>query len=225
MAEQVLIPEKRGGIAGLMNMFSQGAGMLQMGAKGKEGFASLMGSSGGGGGAGGLAGGGAGAYSLGVGNVAPVTTGMSPTLGGGAAPGGAAASGGTTAAAGEGIAGYAPYAAPVVAGYYEGKAMQDPQKYPSGRTRAKGGLTNVGRQLADKVGISKMPTMSSIGKGLSLTDSGGNKMSALERRYENTKNASAAIDEAHAALKEVQLPDAERRSIYQKLELAKRGGK
>jgi len=220
MAEQVLIPEKRGGIAGLMNMFSQGAGMLQMGAKGKEGFASLMGGSGGGGGAGGL-GAGAGAYSLGVGNVAPVTTGMSPTLGGGTA-----ASGGTTAAAGEGIAGYAPYAAPVVAGYYEGKAMQDPQKYPSGRTRAKGSLTNVGRQLADKVGISKMPTMSSIGKGLSLTaDSGGNKMSALERRYENTKNAAAAIDEAHAALKEVQLPDAERRSIYQKLELAKRGGK
>jgi hypothetical protein len=113
-----------------------------------------------------------------------------------------------------------------VAGYYEGKAMRDPQNNPSGRTRAKGGLTNVGRQLADKVGISKMPTMSSIGKGLSLTaDSGGNKMSALERRYENTKNAAAAIDEAHAALKEVQLPDAERRSIYQKLELAKRGGK
>ncbi len=222
MAEQVLMPEKRGGLSGLMNMFSQGAGMLQMGAKGKEGLASLMGGSGGGGGAGGLAGGGAGAYSLGVGNVPSVTSGMSPVLGGGAAPGGTAASGGTTAAAGEGIAGYAPYAAPVVAGYYEGKAMQDPQKYPSGRTRAKGGLTNVGRQLADKVGISKMPTMSSMSKGLSLTSP--DKMSSIERRYTNSKDAMSSIDAAQKALSEAQLPDAERRSIYQKLELAKRSG-
>lgn len=193
--------------------------MLQMGAKGKEGFASLMGSGGGGGGAGGLAGGGAGAYSLGAGNVASVTEGMSPVLGGGAAPGGTAASGGTTAAAGEGIAGYAPYAAPVVAGYYEGKAMQDPQKYPSGRTRAKGGLTNIGRQISEKAKLPKMPTISS---GLSLTSP--DKMSSIERRYTNSKDAMSSIDAAQKALSEAQLPDAERRSINQKLELAKRSG-
>jgi hypothetical protein len=214
MAE-VLMPEKRGGMAGLMNMFSQGTSMLQAGAKGKEAFGSLMGGSGGGGGAGGL-GAGAGAYSLGVGNVTPVTQGMSPTLGGGS----------TAAAGGESAASFAgPAVALGMAGYGEYKAM----KNPSLRDKMVGNrdVSFTGQKLAERAKMPSMPSIGgSLGKGLSLTDSGsgGDKMSALERRYQNTQNASAAIEEAHSALKDVQLPDAERRSIYQKLELARQGG-
>ncbi len=216
MAQQALIPEKRGGISGLMNMFSQGSGLLQMGAKGKEGYASLMGGGSTGGGAEGVVGGGAGSYSLGVGNVTPVTQGMSPTLGGGSTGGSTA----TGAGFGETVAGYAPYAAPAIAGYYEYQAMKDPSKlskYVGNRD-----VSFTGKKLGEKIGTAKMPTISS---GLSLTgESGGNKMSAVERRYQNSQNAMSSIDEAQKALSEAQLPDAERRSIYQKLELARQGG-
>ncbi len=207
MAQQVLIPEKRGGISGLMNMFSQGAGMLQMGAKGKEGFTSLMGGSGGGGGAEGL-GAGAGAYSLGVGNVTPVTQGMSPTLGGG-----------STAATGESAASFAgPAVALGAAGYGEYQAMKNPSL--RGRMTGNRDISETGEKIGR--GLSNLP---SIGKGLSLTgENGGNKMPAIERRYQNSQNAMSSIDEAQKALSEAQLPDAERRSIYQKLELARQGG-
>lgn len=208
MAQQVLIPEKRGGISGLMNMFSQGAGMLQMGAKGKEGLASLMGTGGGGGGGAGGLGAGAGAYNLGVGNVAPVTEGMSPTLGGGSA-----------AAGGESAASFAaPAVALGVAGYGEYQAMKNPAL--RGRMTGNRDISQTGEKIGR--GLSNLP---SIGKGLSLTgETGGNKMPALERRYQNSQNAMSSIDEAQKALSEAQLPDAERRSIYQKLELAKQSG-
>jgi hypothetical protein len=198
-----------------MNMFSQGSSMLQMGAKGKEGFSSLMGGSGGGGGAGGV-GSGAGAYTLGAKAFEAPSAGMSSELGGGS----------TAAAGGESAMSYAgPAVALGMAGYGEYKAM----KNPSLRDKMVGNrdVSFTGQKLAERA---KMPSMPSIGgglgKGLSLTDSGsgGDKMSALERRYQNTQNASAAIEEAHSALKDVQLPDAERRSIYQKLELARQGG-
>jgi hypothetical protein len=84
-------------------------------------------------------------------------------------------------------------------------------------------VSMTGSKLGDKLGTSKMP---SVGGGLSLTsqNSGGDKMSVLERRYQNTQDASSSIDQAQKALKDIQLPDAERRSIYQKLELARQQG-
>jgi len=215
MAEQVLIPEKRGGISRLMDLFSQGSGMLQMGAKGKEGYQSLMGSGSSGGGGGGLGGigGGYGAYTLGAKAFKPASEGMSSELGGG-----------STAASGESAASFvAPAVALGAAGYGEYKAM----KNPSLRDKMVGNrdVSMTGAKLGDKLGTSKMP---SIGGGLSLTststNSGGDKMSALERRYQNTNDSTASIDQAQKALKDIQLPDAERRSIYQKLELARQGG-
>ena len=232
MAQQVLIPEKRGGISGLMNMFSQGAGMLQMGAKGKEGFTSLMGGSGGGGGAEGL-GAGAGAYSLGVGNVAPVTTGMSPTLGGGTAAG--TTTGGATTAAGSGGGGTAAAmgssimgpAAAVGLGYYSqykiGEANDAKVKANNDKAKAEYRANpGLAVDFRDDLYGKKASAQGSAPSGLSLTDT--DKMSAVERRYNNNRNPMGAIEAAQSALAEADLPDAERRSIYQKLELARQGG-
>jgi hypothetical protein len=209
MAEQVLIPEKRGGISGLMNMFSQGSSMLQMGAKGKEGLSSLMGSGGGGGGAGGL-GGGAGAYSLGTKAFKPPSEGMSSELGGGEAAGGESASSFVGPAIALGMAGYGEY-----------QAMKNPslkEKFVGNRDVS---------QTGEKMGRGLSNSLKGVSGGLSLTDAGSqpNKMGALERRYESSRDPGTAIDEAQNALKEANLPDAERRSIYQKLELARQGGK
>jgi hypothetical protein len=59
-------------------------------------------------------------------------------------------------------------------------------------------------------------------EGLSLTDQQPDRMSAIERRYNNIDGSREKILEAQNALKETNLPDAERRSIYQKLERAKK---
>ncbi len=212
MAEQVLIPEKRGGINRLMDLFNQGSSMLQTGAKGKEGYKSLMSSGDGGGDGSGIGGigGGYGAYTLGAKAFKPASDGMSSELGGG-----------STAAGGESAASFiAPAAALGTAGYGEYQTMKNPSsgsRYVGNRD-----VSMTGAKLGDKLGTSKMP---SISGGLSLTSqSGGNKMPALERRYQNSQNAMSSIDAAQKALAEADLPDAERRSINQKLELAKRSG-
>ncbi len=213
MAEQVLIPQKRGGIAGLINMFTQGAGLLKAGGEGKEGYQSLMSSGdGGGGGGGGLGGigGGYGAYSLGAKAFKPATDGMSSELGGG-----------STAASGESAASFiAPAVALGTAGYGEYQTMKNPSsgsRYVGNRD-----VSMTGAKLGERLGTSKMP---SISGGLSLTSQGGgNKMPALERRYQNSQNAMSSIDAAQKALSEADLPDAERRSINQKLDLARQGG-
>ncbi len=178
-----------------------------MGAKGKEGLASLMGTGGGGGGAGGL-GAGAGSYSLGAKAFEAPSAGMSSELGGGSA-----------ATTGESAASFAgPAVALGAAGYGEYQAMKNPSL--RGRMTGNRDISQTGEKIGR--GLSNLP---SIGKGLSLTgENGGNKMPAIERRYQNSQNAMSSIDEAQKALSEAQLPDAERRSIYQKLELAKQSG-
>ena len=208
----VLMPEKRGGLNKIFSMFSQGSNLMQMGAKGKEGFASMFG---GGEAAGGSSMGGGGAGALGLG-IKPMVTQSDKVAPLGQSSG--AAAGGESAASFAG-----PAVAIGAAAYDEGKYQQDvrsgkrdsqgPGRYAIGTGRSETNLETVSRKLGE------------YGKkaGLSLTES-PDRMSAIERRYDSSGDAMSAIHEAQASLKDANLPAGERRSIYQKLELAKQQG-
>ncbi len=209
------MPEQRSAFSKFMGLFSQGSSMLQAGAKGKEAWGSLTGGGGSGGGSGAA---GAGAYTLGAGNVAPVTEGMSPTLGGEAA---------TT-----GFGGAMQYAAPAAmigtAGYDEyqyQKGVREGTRENEGAGRYAIGQGNPKTPLRDKMvsGISDPASATTTNLksiGLGLTDD-NSRMDAIDRRMNNYQTASRDIDEAQKALKIAGLPPDERRSIAQKLEKAR----
>ena len=187
--------QKKGGLSGLMNMFSQGVGFLQTGMKGKEAYTSLMG--------GGEA---------------------------GASAGGAAAGG---EASGSTAAGMAPYALPVAAAVLTAKDVKETGgknigpigQSPGERQGQQDRTMNVISGFKDPVGATKT-NLENFGKsvGLGLTETQPDKMSAMERRYENYGNASKAIADAQSALKDANLSTADRRSIYRKLEQARTRG-
>lgn len=216
---EVYMTEKRGALSKFMGMFSQGSGMLQAGVKGKEAWGSLMGGGGAGGGGGGAGiGAGAGAYSLGVGNVAPVTEGMSPTLGGGAAASGGSSAmqyAGPAAALGTAAVGEYQYQKGVREGTTE---SQGAGRYAIGQGNQKTPWRDkVASGFSDPAGATKT-NLKNIGLGLTgETD----RMDAIGRRMNNYQTASRDIDEAQKALKIAGLPPDERRSIAQKLEKAR----
>jgi hypothetical protein len=224
---QADIPQKRGGFAGLMNMFTQGVGFLQAGMKGKEAYTSLMGGETAGASVGGAGGGGAG-YGLGL----PA---MKSAFG---SEGAAASTGSETAASGAGstalgtAAGAASGAGAVLSEYQyqkglrEGTTSQDPGRYQTGKSDwYQKQQVNMASGFGNPVGATKT-NLSNLGKsvGLGLTETQPDKMSAMERRYENYGNASNAIADAQAALKDSNLSTADRRSIYRKLEQARTRG-
>ncbi len=204
----VLMPEKRGGLNKIFSMFSQGSNLMQMGAKGKEGFASMFG---GGEAAGGSSMGGGGAGALGLG-IKPMVTQSDKVAPLGQSSG--AAAGGESAASFAG-----PAVAIGAAAYDEGKYQQDVR---SGKQKDQG--PGRYRIQADPEAVTRK--LGELGKrsGLSLTGGNPDRMSAIERRYDYSGDAMSAIHEAQASLKDANLPAGERRSIYQKLELAKQQG-
>ena len=104
--------ERKGGLSGLMNMFSQGVGFLQTGMKGKEAYTSFMGGETAGAGAGASAGG---AAAGGGGGGAGFGLGL-PAMKSAFGSEGAAASGSGAEAAGSTAGGLGQYAAPAAAG-------------------------------------------------------------------------------------------------------------
>jgi len=211
--------QKKGGLSGLMNMFSQGVGFLQTGMKGKEAYTSLMGGGEASASSGGAAGDG---FSLGL----PA---MKSVFGSGGAEG--AAAGGE--ASGSTAAGMTPYALPVAAAVLTAKDIKETGgknigpigQSPGERQGQQDRTMNVISGLKDPVGATKT-NLSNLGKsvGLGLTETQPDKMSAMERRYDNYGNASKAIADAQSALKDANLSTADRRSIYRKLEQARTRG-
>jgi hypothetical protein len=195
-----------------------------LGAKGKEGYGSIFGgetagsTGGGGGGAGGL--------TLGLPAMKSVfgekaaETGASSQAGG-SGLGSAGMWGATVVGAGSGLYDV----------YHSGKGNQSRSDLNRAVER------NTGEDLVDwgivpgkpaKEGIKKQGAdyFTKFGEtkramGLGLTQDQPDRMSAIERRYSSAPNATASITEAQDALKDSGLPDADRRSIWQKLELAR----
>ena len=219
--------ERKGGLSGLMGMFSKGVGFLQTGMQGKQAYDGLMGGGSAGASAGGGGGGGAG-FGLGL-----------PAMKSAFGSEGAAASGSGAEAAGSTAGGLGQYAAPAAAGAAAVVSEAQYQKGLRGGTGSQesgrynvGGSSDFQKQqqnvqsgFMDPVGATKT-NLENFGKsvGLGLTDTKPDKMSAMERRYGNYGNASNDIAEAQAALKDSNLPLADRRSIYRKLEQARTRG-
>jgi hypothetical protein len=203
------IPQKRdSAVSRIFSMFSQGSNLMQMGAKGKEGYSKMFG---GGETAGGssMGGGGGGGLSLGYQAMKSAFGSKAPAAVTETAP----------AAGGESAASFAgPAIALGAAAYDEGKYQQDVR---SGKQKDQG----PGRYRIQADPEAVIRKLGEYGKktGLSLTES-PDKMSAIERRYDSSGDAMSAIHEAQASLKDANLPAGERRSIYQKLELAKQQG-
>ena len=137
--EQVNVPERRGGLSGLMGMFNTVAG----GAKNYQSIKGMFGN--GGGPTGGTTGG-------------TTTAGGSTGAAAGGGGGGEALAGGGSSAAG--AAAYAPYAAPVVAGIYEyDQVKKDPQySWKSRQTgpsdpygKVSGGISGEMKNITDKL--------------------------------------------------------------------------
>ena len=202
------IPQKRdSAVSRIFSMFSQGSNLLQGATKGKEAYGKMFGSEAAAGGSS-MGGGGGGGLSLGLPAMKSAFGSNTP-----AATETAAASGGESAASFA-----APAGAIVAAAYDEGKYQQDVR---SGKQKDQG----PGRYRIQADPEAVIRKLGDVGKkaGLSLTES-PDKMSAIERRYDSSGDAMSAIHEAQASLKDANLPAGERRSIYQKLELAKQQG-
>jgi len=216
--QQVLIPERRSFMEKSMGQFGQ---FMQ----GAQGISSIKGLFGGGGGAttfgGGATGGGMG---LGVGNVTPVTTGMSPVLGGGAPAGGGVAPSTSPSLMGGTIMGPA---AAVAGGYYAnyqiGKAMDE--KRDKANDAAKERIRNDpmmrGTTFTDEYIPSGSVDMGPNPNGLSLTGGKPDKLDAMDRRYTNQQTAMQDIQTAQKELVNSGIPEAERKRIGQKLEIAR----
>jgi len=216
MAVQVLIPERKS----FMDKVTGAFGQVAQGAQGVSSIKGLFGGGGAGGGAG-VGGGAAGGMGLGVGNVTPVTTGMSPTLGGGAvAPATSAGSGGGTAAAmGSSIMGPA---AAIGAGYYAqyriGEANE--AKVNKQNERANAEFRASPMSAGTKIDDVYRPS-GATPEGLSLTSGNPNKLGAMERRYSNQQTAMQDIQAAQKELVNSGIPEQERVRIGQKLEIAR----
>ncbi len=203
------IPARRGGLSGLMSMFSQGSSMLQMGAKGKEAFGGLMGggetaAAGGGGGGGGAMGLGLPAMQTYSDKVAPLGE-ASTASGGGTAV--APTILGPAAAAGAGFVAWSE-----MGRQQQKKQSERRQQGVEGSNRA---LTQAGFNWGQDG--NKPSGQSPQGLSLSQPD----QMSAIERRYTNRQTAMQDIDEARNALKDANLSTQDRRSIASKLEKAR----
>ena len=191
---QVNVPERKpGGFSQLLNMGAQGAQMYSAG----SGIASLFGS------AGGASAGSAGGAGLGVKPFVPVTEGMSPTLGGGAAAG--SESGLTFSNMGIGMA--APMAVGIggMAGGY--KAEMDYNKYGSDTPNAKYSSRGKGPSTAS--------TSAEAGKEFNKG------IDAMSRRVSSAKmgNPEDILKGAKDALGSLKLDDPTKSLIGKKLDL------
>lgn len=215
MAVQVLIPERKS----FMDKISGAFGQVAQGAQGVSSIKGLFGGGGAGGGAG-VGGGAAGGMGLGVGNVTPVTSGMSPTLGGEAAAGGGGVAPATsTSIMGSTIVGPA---AGVAGGYYAqtklGEAMERKRDVPNAiaKEQIRNNPAMAGTKFEDNYVQS-----GSAPEGLSLTSGNPNKLGAMERRYSNQQTAMQDIQAAQKELVNSGIPEQERVRIGQKLEIAR----
>lgn len=199
--QDVLIPDKRGGLSGIFSNIQSRMNIMDMGMKGQSAVGSFKGmfskspasvSSGGGG-----------AGSATPAAAAPLMT-ESTT---GATFGDKIVAGGSQAAQ------YAPYAVPVAASGYEYSQAKDDPTYSS-RSRQLGPTDSMGR-AGEAWNRFTEPVRS-----LALTDDRPSKMDAIDRRYNSQQDAKQKIQEAKAALNSSGLSLAERRSIGQKLERA-----
>lgn len=225
MAEQVLVPEKRSVLSRLFGMFQTGVGAV----KGYQDMMGTFGSGGAGGGAGGGIGTGAVGAAAGKGllggqTVQPVTTGMSPVLGGGEAAGGAATGAGEST-----LGSVAPYAGPAYAGYATAKDYKETggakTTRPAGEGSYNNPITRWGAKNGTTIltgGLNKVP-----GLGLSGGVDSESQMDAMERRYTSQQTAMQDLEDARQALGQSGLPKDEQRRIGQKLNLAQQqiGGK
>jgi hypothetical protein len=142
---------------------------------------------------------------------------------GGVSTAGAAGSAGGASTAGASSTSIAPYAGPAIAlgaaGYGEYQAMKDPTqagKYTGDRSSpGQSAWQKAWKPVGQKLGDVQSK---SIGLGLTETP---DRMGAMERRYTSQQTAMNDINEARKALNAAGLPTEERRSISQKLELAR----
>lgn len=231
MATEVLIPERKGGLSGLFKgfqMFGQGADSFSK-IKSAWGTGSTGAETTAGGGESLLGAGAASKYGLNVGNVKPVTTDMSPVLGGGEAAGGstgeAAASGSTF---GEVMGNTIVGPAVGIAG-----GVYSQQRIGQEMDRRRDTVNNAakeqirknpalsGTRFEDNYSQSGSIDMGPNPNGFNLTGARPDPMGAMERRMQTQQTAMQDIQAAQEQLNVAGLPTEERRRIGQKLELAR----
>ncbi len=246
---EVYKPEQRSIFSKLFGGIQQGMGAFNQGSQAYSGYQSMFGGGGttggtyGGGGSGGMgslggaaATGAGGKYGLGInlgakagGTTAAAAEGTTAAGTTAAATPAVEASSATAAgSAGEGIASYAPYAAPVVAGIatkkdYEETGGQNVGPIGTSPRAAKSrlGAAESTMQAGRDIDAEKNRFGRRLGLGLTDTEQ-SDQMGAIERRMSSQQDAERSITEARDALKIANLPPDEARSIERKLEMARK---